>query len=127
MLSNFTQVKFTLEQKVSEMFPMYKALTYRVSPFVLPPSLDSCYHIKVFMDIITFYVIIDVSPAKTKFNFFNDSCFSITNNSIYTLYIICRQSRNEFVLRFRLKQLQRNNVIILLCMLSLREAGLHLH
>ena len=93
-------MKFTLEQKVSEMFPMYKALTYRVSPFQLPPALDSCYHIKVFMDIITLYVIIDVlhvklynvklSPAKTKFHFFYDSSFSITNNSVYTLYIIWR-------------------------------------
>ena len=76
-------MKFTLEQKVSEMFPMYKALTYRVSPFVLPPSLDACYYIKVFMDIIIIYIIIDVShvklynvklsPAKTKFYFFNES------------------------------------------------------
>ena len=38
LLSNCRQVKCTLEERTGETFAIYKALTYRVSPFLLPPS-----------------------------------------------------------------------------------------
>ena len=49
LLSNCTQVKCTLEERTGETFAIYKAITYRVSPFLLPPSSDACYYIKVFI------------------------------------------------------------------------------
>ena len=42
------QVKSTLEEKTGEKFVEYKALTYRVSPFLLPIASEACYYIKVY-------------------------------------------------------------------------------
>ena len=91
MLSNGTQVKSTLEQKTGETFAIYKALTYRVSPFLLPPSSDACYYIKVFIIVIMYnnnmYNYNYRLPCSNYINLqilFHKCCSSIsnTNNSI---------------------------------------------